>query len=407
MKNIAIPVLLLSLLIFYSCEKNEKGEMLYPVEIKKVDNVIYISNPETPKTEPREFLLKEELSIGNEADDNYIFGNVRKLGVDWQDNIYVLDRSRYCVKIFDKQGIYIRSVSQKGEGPGEIAGPIDLAVDNKNTMIHILDSKNMKISRYHFNGSFDSDLKIRDGRPGKFFLIPNDFYLVDYSYMGEKGTIKHILIKYSFDGSRICQTKEFDDSVYQGQKKGEMTIIFGTYFEPKVYFATDKKGYFYHSLSNKYEITVFDPDLKKSRVITKNNPEKYKVSQEEKERFLQGLNEKIKKKGATLDANSVKFPVYHPLFNGMWLDDRDRVLVNTRISDDKAYIDVFNHDGVYEEKMIINESPDDTTLNWVFNKPIFKNGCIYSAIMNEEGILLVKKYRLVGEELNKTVIGRR
>ena len=400
MKNIMIPCILISLLIFSSCGKNKKKEMEYPVEIKRVDNVIHIINPETPQKKPRHFLLKEELSFGKDTDNNYIFGNVKKLGVDRQENIYVLDRSLYCVKIFDKQGNYIRSVSQKGEGPGEIAGPIDLVVDDKNKMIHILDNKNRKISRYHFNGSFDSDLRLRDGNPDNFFFSQNNFYLVDYFNADEMGNIKHRIIKYSFEGNWICQTKEFIGSFYQVQKKSDVSITFNTNFEPKVHFVCDQKGYLYHGFSNKYEITVFDQVLKKSRVVTKINPEKYKVSKGEIEGVLKGLKEKIKRKGMPFNTDSVKFPEYHPLFKNIWLDDYDRVLVNTRIKDDIAYIDVFNRKGVYEGKMIINETPDDTTMAWVLYKPIFKNGFIYSAVMNDEGIILVKKYRLIEKNLN-------
>jgi hypothetical protein len=60
---------------------------------------------------------------------------------------------------------------------------------------------------------------------------------------------------------------------------------------------------------------------------------------------------------------------------------------------------VFNREGVYEEKMIISEPPDDTTLAWIFHKPVFKNGFIYSVVLNKEGMLLVKKYRLVEKVL--------
>ena len=81
------------------------------------------------------------------------------------------------------------------------------------------------------------------------------------------------------------------------------------------------------------------------------------------------------------------------------MDDKDHILICNHIKDAKAFIDVFNREGVYQEKMIINETPDDTTLAWIFHRPVFKNGCIYSAVMNEEGMPLVKKYRLVEKEL--------
>jgi hypothetical protein len=51
--------------------------------------------------------------------------------------------------------------------------------------------------------------------------------------------------------------------------------------------------------------------------------------------------------------------------------------------------------------MIINEPSDDTTLAWIFYKPVFKNGCIYCVVINEEGMILLKKYRLVEKKLNE------
>jgi hypothetical protein len=172
---------------------------------------------------------------------------------------------------------------------------------------------------------------------------------------------------------------------------------FKTPFEPESYFACDKRGYLYYGFSDNYEITVFDPDLNKSRILTKSNPGKRKVSKEEIEDFLNALKEGARKRGLPFNPGLVKFPGYHPLFSNIWLDDRDRLLVNTLITEDKAYIDVFNREGVYEEKMIIN-APADTTLAWVFHMPVFKNGCIYPVVMNEEGMLLVKKYRLIVKE---------
>lgn len=388
---------LLFCLVFLTCDKDKLRKNGYPVEIKKVDNVIHINNPEFPKNSPRDFLLKEELSIGNESDENYLFIKIKKLEVN-EGYIYVADSRRCSVKIFDKHGAFIRSIAGKGEGPGELKFILDIDVDEENKMIHILDYKNRKIARYHFNGSFDSDIKIRDGSPDQFFLIQNDSYLVDYSYTDDKGNPKHRIIKYSLDGTRISQSKEFFESKDQVQEKGGWITSFKTPFEARSYFACDQRGFLYYGFSDNYEIAVFDPALNKSRVLTKNNPEKRKVSKEEIKSVLDALKERTKKRGLPFNPGLVKFPDYHPLFSNIWLDDRDRLLVNTRITDDKAYIDVFNREGVYEEKMIIN-APADTTLAWVFHKPVFKNGCIYSVVMNEEGMLLVKKYRLVEKDL--------
>jgi len=71
--------------------------------IEKEDGIRVIKNPVEPLYGEITFELEEDLSIGNEDDDNFLFYRIRDITVDDLGNIYVKDQA-YGIEIFDKQG---------------------------------------------------------------------------------------------------------------------------------------------------------------------------------------------------------------------------------------------------------------------------------------------------------------
>ena len=65
--------------------------------------------------------LVEELKLGNvEGDGPEGFGGVADLAVDWAGDIYVLDVGSKEVRVFGRDGTYLRVLARDGDGPGEI-----------------------------------------------------------------------------------------------------------------------------------------------------------------------------------------------------------------------------------------------------------------------------------------------
>ncbi|MCY3700257.1 MAG: hypothetical protein OXH46_11630 [Gemmatimonadetes bacterium] len=68
----------------------------------------------------REFQLVEESRLGRaEGSGPDVFGDIHDLAVDSSGRIYVLDPGWRDVRLFDRDGQFIRRLAPEGEGPGE------------------------------------------------------------------------------------------------------------------------------------------------------------------------------------------------------------------------------------------------------------------------------------------------
>lgn len=72
------------------------------------------------KNTERRFVAQEELRIGTESgDENYIFGDIKDIAIGTEGRIFVADQQGPIVKMYDKDGNFIREVGREGRGPGE------------------------------------------------------------------------------------------------------------------------------------------------------------------------------------------------------------------------------------------------------------------------------------------------
>ena len=88
-KLILITLVLLILFISLAFQK-QKAE--WKGTIEKENGVKVIKNPREPLYGEIEFQLEEDLRIGNEENENYMFFMLPSISVDSEENILVLDR---------------------------------------------------------------------------------------------------------------------------------------------------------------------------------------------------------------------------------------------------------------------------------------------------------------------------
>jgi len=89
---------------------------------------------DTGQTEVRT-LVKID-SIGVElGDSTLVFGAIEGMVTGPDGNIAVLDRAACCIKIFTTEGDFVRQISRRGNGPGELISTGFLAITGNGTLI--------------------------------------------------------------------------------------------------------------------------------------------------------------------------------------------------------------------------------------------------------------------------------
>ncbi len=83
------------------------------------------------------FTLVEQLAIGDdeEAPVEYLLSYPKLIRTDSKGNIYVHDRRRADVRVFDTSGRYVTTIGSRGEGPGEMQDIIGIHVDDQDRLI--------------------------------------------------------------------------------------------------------------------------------------------------------------------------------------------------------------------------------------------------------------------------------
>jgi len=143
--------------------------LLQAKEIKiKIENGVQVvynpKNPAPPPGSPKSLILTEDLSIGQEEVEDFIFSEIRTIEVDEDENIYVIDEKEVCVKIFNKNGKHIITFGKKGQGPWELQRPTRMHLfAGKEIMIY--DRANNRISYYSLDGKC-----LREMSTGKYMF---------------------------------------------------------------------------------------------------------------------------------------------------------------------------------------------------------------------------------------------
>jgi hypothetical protein len=156
----------LFLILFYSC-KSQKQE--WKGEIQEENGVTVVHNPKTPLYEGNVLHLEEDLVIGeSEGPEEYMFSEASDMDVDSEGNIYVLDSKEIHIKIFDREGTYVETIGQKGQGPGEMESARNLSITPDNEIM-VNDSMASALNFFSLNGQYLKSLNLKGMI---FFLHP-------------------------------------------------------------------------------------------------------------------------------------------------------------------------------------------------------------------------------------------
>jgi hypothetical protein len=385
-------VLFLSIAVLCFLFGGQKAEWKGKIEIE--NGVKVIKNPAEPLYGEISFELEEDLSIGNEEDENYLFYRVGDIQVDTDGNIYVLDRGNHRLQVFDKDGKYLRTIGKKGQGPGEFNAPRGLQLDDETGNIFVADYRSMTIIIFEKEGKYiDKDIHHAE------FL--NDFYLDSDGCIWGKFSLPGINVMYrsikklNLTGKAEKTFAEFPSHIQSIEisktREGNTTSLLGAMvnsgYEDDLFISKVDNHTFIYGHSKKYELVAVDKAGNILFMIRKDESP-IKITKNERDRIKNRIKEGIMMQGYYVPEISIKFPNYKAHFYSIITDDKSRIYVRknpvSRESNTNHEYDVFNREGLYLYNLHLNHYPY-----------VIRNGYIYTRFTDEEtGLEQIKRLRI-------------
>ena len=372
---IVLGVLMMSILLMtaVSCGKKESDlDKMIRIE----DGVTIVRNPMEPVRVPggpTGLVLEKNLRIGiGEGDENYMFAEVRAVQVDNQDNIYVLDTKLINIKVFDKEGRFVRMFLKTGQGPEEVGWPARMYMRDGNIIV-ILDSRNRKYLEFSTEGECLREIRLGD--KGNIFRSWPDsignIYCETMDMAPEMMELK--IVKYD---SNFTQAEELVLVEY----KRMMLEVSPVSVRLICSVRTDDHMMWANNME--YCLHVLDPSGKLVKKIYKDY-EPPAFTAEEKEQTKKQYEEM-----GLPSTFKLVFPKEHPAINYLVSDDRGRTYVCTSGKNDDGFLkwDMFDEEGRYILSYYLAED------EYIF---VIKEDQVYTICPeDEEGIPHMTRYTM-------------
>jgi len=377
-------------MLFYTPGQT-KAQWKGKIEYENVVKVIKNSN-EPPYGEIT-FELIEDLSIGNEEDENYMFYGLVKIAINSEDEILLLDEGNCRVLKFDRDGNYIQTIGRKGQGPGEFEDPLQIHLDSKD-QIYVYDNGRRNIQVFDNDGNFKKvtkppshTLHFGTTKDGNILMI----------YTSTKESTKS-LISIDSEGNLI---KTIASYTYQPSPSVKRHMLDNPYSHRLYFFPINTGGGIYGH-SSQYKLFVLEPSGNLSHIIEMEKPPE-PITKKDKDELINGDSKRQKQFpiGEKLSRSELKrayiFPKFKPFFNEIFTDNKDRIYVRipkSSLDKDKSiHYDLFSKEGYFLHRV---KMP-----HFGFPK-LIKNGYIYTHKRDfVSNYIQIKRYKIKNWEMLK------
>ncbi len=393
-----IIVCLFMMCLVFGCAGGKKAESEWAGTVEQENGVRVVNNPEEPFYGNLELVLEQDLSIGNEEDDNYLFYRAYGMNVDSQGNIYVMDAGNFRIQKFDSSGEYLQTIGKKGQGPGEFERIQSFYIDGENNLYV---SSGMKIQIFNERGEFIKSIPLTF-QINDFWISPDDFiYCLVYSFA--EGESSRRVVKVDMKGKEIEEIDRFGSLKIVTRRSGGQTAAFilSHNYNHSMHLVPFRfKGLIY-TYSAEYSLSHLNSMGELDCIIRKNEPYQ-SITKREKDKIIQDAKDSMSDRGQTwpdeVIEEACQFPEHRPFFSGLAVDDQGRIYVRrvrSVLDEEETHkFDIFSADGYYLYKTEID-----------FNPSLIKDGFVYRIQTDEEeGTVRIIRYRVKNWDQIKTTI---
>lgn len=308
-----------------------------------------VVNPDVPLYGEITLELEEDLVIGNEDDENYMFYQASALAVDVAGNIYVLETGNCRIQKFDKNCRYLRTFGREGQGPGEFELPMRIIVDPdyriyvedyNRSIVHVLDQRGGFVHSFKSN-----DLLLTMG------FLDNGNLLV-HTITISPGLNTQAVKILDTNSEEVKIFKSFPRKIPPRIKGSSL----GNPYEPKLHFCPSFDGGGVYGYSEEYTLYKINSRGDIDLIIKTSHPQ-IPITKIDKENLVERYLERQKliPRKTMLSRNDVEkayvFPKNKPYFYYILQDESGRINAQHfklfDLNDQSASFDVFDENGVF------------------------------------------------------------
>lgn len=378
-KFVFIPIILIYLLYLFSvsCQKQQSR---WKGTIERKNGITVVKNPKEPIYKKDVFNLEEEVSIGRaEGEEEYILSRINGIDVDNEGNIYIIDDASAHIRVFDKNGEYLRTIGRKGQGPGEMQKPIFVHITSQDEVI-VHDYFIERLIFFSLDGKY---LRQKSTARTRYSVFPIELdshgNLIGIEVMAPPPIGGKELKKYDSNLNTLIVIAKEEQGI-----RGEFDIA-----KPSFYCDVSPNDNIVWGDSKKYELQILNPEGELIKKIQKKY-DPLKITAKDKELYKKRYSEVIKRGG------KLNFPDHFPAFRDISVDDKERIFIKTydrvESKEDFFYFDVFDSEGKYIAKVLI-----EVNLN---RNSIWKRNKLYTIETDDKGFQVVNRYKVIWN-LNK------
>ncbi|MFC2158897.1 6-bladed beta-propeller [Acidobacteriota bacterium] len=364
------------ILVAVSCTQKEEKDTVpdYPVRVEIVEGVKTVFNPDYPREGFFKYDFIEEVSIGStDPNEESVIDRPYDIKIDTTGLIYIMDWGDTNIKVFSPQGQLVKILSRQGQGPGEMTRGGAFDISDKDD-IFVLDGMGRRIFYLNKDGQQISEFKVA-GYGNNIVCGPKD----DLYYS--------ITISPDIDVIGEWQTIQNQKHLFHVDRRGKILHDFGVIPDMKMRIKATSKRSSVATSSREALTTVWS--VSPTGILFMGYNDKYRMDTYDGDGnhlFQFGRDFEPVKHPRHKPGNTI--PEFYPAYfsRNNCFDDGGNLWLRQYVEGEVEHsvYDVFSPDGIYLKRV---EVP----------RPLWqiREGRAYSILRDEEGYVLVKKYRMV------------
>jgi len=333
--------------------------------------------------------VTETLRIGGPDEGPYLFADIRGLAPGANGSVFVLEYRAQEIRLFDREGRFVKRVARRGNGPGEIADANGLLVA-PNGEVWVNDPRNSRWTVFSASGDFVKQQVLPILGFGYVWdaMIDRAGIIHDPVSVPAAGGYRRMVRRVRLNGqvmdtlpARACEQRGTggQPAYFEARSKtggGSAQIP----FLPSPVSVWDSRGFIWCSSRDRYEvlqIRVESGDTTRRVVMDAGT---IPVSKAERDSAVDGIRKFFTKMGAP-EPDYGRIPGVKPMIATIDVDDRGRLWVR-RTSADSRRTSV----DLWEERAT---RPTAVTLPWRLSPyfhPIIRGDTVLTSVLDEDDV---------------------